>query len=150
MPMRKSTSFSNPNPSGLRSPRVESGVRMRRTKFEAHAEDERFQPAEELPLPISDCGFAKCLTLYRVTNECFRGRKGGLTHKDVKNEGRSDYMYENKARATKCHDRNAAFYTKMHPLHGNRQQSSGPFGRLCTSCATIRGEMTPATVVVVC
>ena len=56
-------------------------------------------------------------------------------------------MYENKARATKCHAKNAAFYTKMHPLHGKRQQSSGPFGRLCTNCATIRGEMMPATVV---
>src|ERR1019366_6694858 len=69
------------------------------------------------------------------------------THKDVKNEGRSDYIYENKARATKCHAKNTAFYTKMHPLRGNRQQSSGPFGRLCTNCTTIRGEMTPATVV---
>src|ERR1039458_7714859 len=69
------------------------------------------------------------------------------TPKDVKNEGRSDYMYENKARGTKCHAKNAAFYTKMHPLHGNRQQSSGPFGRLCTNFATIRGEMTPSTVV---
>jgi hypothetical protein len=76
MPMRKSTSFSNPNPSGLPSPRVESAVRMRGTKFEAHAEDERFQPAEELPLPIVDCGFAKCLTLCRVTNERLKGLKG--------------------------------------------------------------------------
>src|ERR1039458_4550627 len=71
------------------------------------------------------------------------------THKDVKNEGRSDYVYENKARATKCHAKNAVFYTEMHPFHGNRQQSSGPFGRSCTSCKTIRGEMTPATVVTV-
>ena len=74
---------------------------------------------------------------------------GNHSHKDVKNEGRSDYMYENKARATKCHAKNAAFYTKMHPLHVNRQQSSGPFGRLCTNCATIRDEITPATVVTV-
>jgi hypothetical protein len=69
------------------------------------------------------------------------------THKDVKNEGRSDYMYENKARATKCHAKNTAFYTKMHPLRSNRQQSSGPFGRSCRNRPTIRGEMTPATVV---
>src|SRR5579862_4071140 len=57
------------------------------------------------------------------------------THKDVKNEGRSDYMDENKWRATKCHARNAAFYTKMHPLRGDRQQASGPYGRLCTNYA---------------
>ena len=67
------------------------------------------------------------------------------SHKDVKNGGRSDYMHENKARATKCHAKNAAFYTKMPTLRGNPQQSSGPFGRLCTNCATIWGEMTPAT-----
>src|SRR5579862_1131849 len=71
------------------------------------------------------------------------------THKDVKNEGRSDYVYENTERATKCHAKNAAFCTKMHPLRGNRQQSNGPFGRLCTNCAKIPGEMTPATVVTV-
>src|SRR5579862_8037588 len=71
------------------------------------------------------------------------------TQKDVKNEGRSDYVYENTARATKCHAKNAAFYTKMHPLRGNRQQSNGPFGRSGTSCATTLGEMTPATVVTV-
>src|ERR1019366_4883121 len=69
------------------------------------------------------------------------------THKDVKNEGRSDYIYENKARATKCHAKNTAFYTKMHPLRGNRQQSSGPFGRLCTNCTTLRGEVAPWKVV---
>src|ERR1019366_5977613 len=69
------------------------------------------------------------------------------THKDVKNEGRSDYIYENKSRATKCLAKNAAFYTKTRPSGGNQQQSSGPFGRLCTTCATIRSEMTPATVV---
>ena len=69
------------------------------------------------------------------------------TPKDVKNEGRPGYMYENKVRATKCHVKNAAFYTKTYPSHGNRQQSSGPFGRLCSNCATIRGELTPATVV---
>ena len=67
------------------------------------------------------------------------------TQRDVKNEGRSDYVYENKWRATKCHARNTAFYTKTHPSHGNRQRSNGPFGRLCTNCATTRGEMTPAT-----
>ena len=67
------------------------------------------------------------------------------SHKDVKNEGRSDYVYENKARATKCHAKNAVFYTKIYPSHDNRQQSSGPFGRSCTNFATIRGELTPAT-----
>ena len=130
MPMRKSTSFSNPNSSGLRSPRVESGVRMRRTKFEAHAEDERFQPAEELPMPIFDCGFSVASIVARQhpahdQDGSILNRKSSIdnyqgtpTHKDVKNEGRTDYVYENKVRATKCHAKNAVFYTKMHPLHG--------------------------------
>src|ERR1035441_4385921 len=66
--------------------------------------------------------------------------KGTPTHKDVKNEGRSDYVYENKARATKCHARNAAFYTQMHQLHGHRHQSSERFVRTCTGSAINRGN----------
>ena len=75
MPLRRSTSFSNPNSSGLRNPGLGSGFRMRKTKLEAHTEDGRFQPAEELPWSIFDRGFAKCLTLCRVTNERFKGLK---------------------------------------------------------------------------
>jgi hypothetical protein len=34
--------------------------------------------------------------LWRLTNVLFRVRNGALTHKDVKNEDRHDYVYENK------------------------------------------------------
>ena len=34
--------------------------------------------------------------LWRLTNVLFRVRNGALTHKDVKNEDRPDYVYENK------------------------------------------------------
>ena len=143
MPVPTSTSFSNSNPSGLRTPRVESGVKMRATKFEAHGEDERFQPATDCRFSIADCRLpplwrADTLLTVRTAQSSIANRqstiaKGTPTHKDVKNEGRPDYVYENKARATKCHAKYAVFYTKMHPLHVSRQQSSGPFVRRCTS-----------------
>ena len=34
--------------------------------------------------------------LWRLTNTLFKVRNRALTHKDVKNEGRPDYVYENK------------------------------------------------------
>ena len=34
--------------------------------------------------------------LWRLTNTLIKARNGALTHKDVKNEGRPDYVYENK------------------------------------------------------
>ncbi len=34
--------------------------------------------------------------LWRLTNVLFKVRNGALTHKDVKNEDRPDYVYENK------------------------------------------------------
>ena len=46
-------------------------------------------------------------------------RNGALTHRDVKNEGTSGDVYENKGRATKCTHINTAFYTKMHELRDN-------------------------------
>jgi hypothetical protein len=58
---------------------------------------------------------------------------------DVKNEGRSDYVYDNKAHTTNCHAKNAAFYTKMHQVLSNRPQSSGRFVRTCTGCTVIGG-----------
>jgi hypothetical protein len=36
--------------------------------------------------------------LWRLTNVLFKVRNGALTHKDVKNEGRPDYVYENKGK----------------------------------------------------
>ena len=127
-------SFSNPNPSGLRNLLGRFRGQDPRDGIRGSLEDGRFQPGAELPLPMVDCRSAKRLPLLRVTNSPgktqrpIRGTQGGLrrsalpemsekrtlTHKDVKNEGRSDYVYENKAHTTKCHAKNAAFYTKMH------------------------------------
>jgi hypothetical protein len=35
--------------------------------------------------------------LWRLTNPLIKVRNGALTHRDVKNEDRPDYVYENKA-----------------------------------------------------
>jgi hypothetical protein len=52
-------------------------------------------------------------------------RNGALTHRDVKNEGTSGDVYENKWMETKCTPINTAFYTKMHGLRDNERQSIG-------------------------
>jgi hypothetical protein len=55
------------------------------------------------------------------------------THKDVKYGGRSDYVYENTWKQTKCTPRKRLLYTEMFPLQGNRQEASRPFDRACTN-----------------
>ena len=68
---------------------------------------------------------------------------GALSHKNIKSEDRSGYMHENTGKLTKYHAINAAFYTKMHQLHDNRQQSVGLIGRKRTGHAENRGEGGP-------
>jgi hypothetical protein len=46
-------------------------------------------------------------------------RNGALTPRDVKNEGTSGDVYENKGRETKCTHINTAFYTKIHQFRDN-------------------------------
>ena len=91
---------------------------------------------------IYDCRFGKCLPQFRrLTNMLIKVRNGALTHRDVKNEGTSGDVYENKGLATKCTHINTAFYTKMHELHGNERQSMGLFGRTCADHAINRSEV---------
>jgi hypothetical protein len=47
--------------------------------------------------------------LLRLTNMLFRVRSGALTQKDVKNEGRSDYVYENKGERDKLSSEKQGF-----------------------------------------
>jgi hypothetical protein len=81
--------------------------------------------------------------LWRLANVLLKVRNRAVTSRDVKNGGTSGDVHENKARTTKCHAKNAAFYMKMGPLRENRQQSVGLFGRTRNHCATIRGEGGP-------
>jgi hypothetical protein len=46
-------------------------------------------------------------------------RKGGLTLRDVKNEDRPGYVYENTGNNDKMSSEKPAFYRKMRLLHGN-------------------------------
>jgi hypothetical protein len=50
-----------------------------------------------------------------------------LAQKDVKNEGRSGYVYENTGDDDKMSGELPVFYTKKHPIHHHRQESSGGF-----------------------
>jgi hypothetical protein len=95
-----------------RTKSANSGDMMGRTS-ETHAKHERSQSATDL-----DCRLARRFIL-AAPERAFRGRKGGLSHKDVKNEGRSDYVYENKASTKKSHAKNTAFYTKIPKVSEN-------------------------------
>jgi hypothetical protein len=72
-----------------------------------------------------------------------RVRNGALTLRDVKNEDRSGYVYENTVNDDKMSGEKTSFCTKMYPFHDNRQQSVGLMGRKCTSQAINRGEVAP-------
>jgi hypothetical protein len=47
--------------------------------------------------------------LWRLTNVLIKVRSGALTQRDVKNEGRSGYVYENKGECDKMDDNGADF-----------------------------------------
>jgi hypothetical protein len=79
--------------------------------------------------------------LWRLTNTLIKVRNGVLSHRDVKNEGTSGDVYENKGMATKCTPINTAFYTKMHQFRDNGRQAIGLLGRTCTDYAINRGEV---------
>jgi hypothetical protein len=75
--------------------------------------------------------------LWRLTNMLFRVRNGALAPRDVKNEDRPGYVYENKDDNDKMSIEKPAFYTKMRSLYANRRYSVGRFDRTCNNCAII-------------
>ena len=81
--------------------------------------------------------------LWRLTHVLFKVRNGALTPRDVKNEDRSGYVHENTGEGTKCTPKKRPFYTKMHPLHDNRQELVRLVGRKCKNYAINRGEGGP-------
>jgi hypothetical protein len=92
----KSPSLSIPSLSNLRSQQGKippTGPEGR--KSGTHPEDGRLQPVAEFGLSICDLG--KRPAIFGVTTTRTKVRKGALSRKDVKNEGRSDYVHENKA-----------------------------------------------------
>jgi hypothetical protein len=59
---------------------------------------------------IYDCRFAKCLPQFRrLTHMLIKVRNGALAHRDVKNEGTSGDVYENKGEWDKMADNPSGF-----------------------------------------
>ena len=63
-----------------------------------------------------------------------RFETGELIQRDVKNEDRSGYVYENKGDDDNMSYEKHGHFTKMHQLHGNQHQSLGLSGGKCTDC----------------
>jgi hypothetical protein len=75
-------------------------------KGNAHGEPGRLQPPPIAAIPPK----------LRQTKSHLRGT---TTPRDVKNEDRPGYVYENKGGNDKMSGEKHGFYTKMHELHSN-------------------------------
>ena len=143
----KSPNFPKPSSCKLRSqrgriPATGSGGR----ESKAVAEDGRLPPMADLGLPIFDGQLPICEFPHRLvwpTKVLFKVRNDPWIQEDVKNEGTSGDVYENKGKMTKCIVTNSASRTKMDQSHANRHQSGVLLGRACIGCATMRSEVGP-------
>jgi hypothetical protein len=70
----------------------------------------RKKPPSHKGAKMEDSSFRQ---VWRLNNVLFRARKAG-TLRDVKNEGTTGDVYENKGAVTKCLAKIKASYTKMH------------------------------------
>ncbi|MGA3166167.1 MAG: hypothetical protein ABSF14_08600 [Terriglobia bacterium] len=64
---------------------------------------------------------------WRLTNKLSKVRNGALTHRDVKNEGTSGDVYENKGYVTICHAIVQTYWPTMYGLRGNSGRNQGVF-----------------------
>ena len=78
-----------------------------------------------------------------LTNAPRNPREGALMRRDVKNEGTSGDVYENKGEATNCQAIFRAFLQKIPDFCSNKRYSNGIAGRQCTGYTEIRGESAP-------
>ncbi len=88
------------------------------------------------PLTIpacSDCGGSR--------RKC--PNRGGPVLRDVRNEDRSGYVYENIGDDDKMPRGLPASHTEMHQLDGSRQRSSGLHSQKYTDSPVIRGNVLP-------
>ena len=105
------------------------------TRIRGYAEDGGFRSATDLGLPIFECRLPICEFPHpagRPVKVLFKVGNDPWTQRDVKNEGTSGDVYENKEETTKCLVTNSASRTKMHQSGPNREQSAGLLGRRCT------------------
>jgi len=75
--------------------------------------------------------------LWRLPNTLIKVRNRALTHKDVKNEGTSGDVHENKGVSDKMYGYLPGFWPKIHRFRDNGRQSIRFFGLKCTDCAII-------------
>jgi hypothetical protein len=70
----------------------------------------------------------------------FKVQNGALTQRDVKNEDRTDYVYENTWNNDKMSGQKTGFYTKMHQLREVQRESVGLTGRKCKGYSIKRDD----------
>jgi hypothetical protein len=78
--------------------------------------------------------------LWQLTHTLIKVRNGALTHKDVKNEDRPDYVYENKGTSDKMDDNRADFVTEIDRLRGNSGRNKRSADLFCRCAALGHGQ----------
>ena len=77
-------------------------------------------------------------------------RKGALTLRDVKNEDRTDYVYENTENDDKMSRKKNGFLRKMHQMSLKETKSVGLFGRKFTHYARLADNRMELTIAILC
>jgi hypothetical protein len=67
--------------------------------------------------------------LWRLTNTLIKIRNGALTHKDVKNEDRPDYVHENKGEGDKMDDNRDGLLSENARVPRQSGRNQGVVGR---------------------
>jgi hypothetical protein len=83
-----------------------SGLGLRRFPINWSLEDDTIlmAPSDENAMVLQMMEDSRLRQLWRLTHTLIKGRNGALTHRDVKNEGTSGDMYENKGANDKMAD----------------------------------------------
>jgi hypothetical protein len=83
-----------------------SGLGLRRFPINWSLEDDTIlmAPDDENAMFMQRMKDPRLRQLWRLTNTLIKVRNRALTHKDVKNEDRPDYVYENKGERDKMDD----------------------------------------------
>jgi hypothetical protein len=97
------------------------------------------------PIPCSRSGLLYPQSQIVNRKSTIDNCQGTLTLRDVKNEGTSGDVYENKGDGDKMSSEKHGFYTKMHSWREDQQASVGFLGRECISY-TIRQDGRRPTV----
>ena len=88
-----------------------SGLGLRRVPINWSLEDDTIlmAPDDENAMVLQIMEDSRLRQLWQLTNTLINVRNGALTHKDVKNEDRPDYVYENKGESDKMDENPSGF-----------------------------------------